>query len=176
MIDWGKILEANDLDALKEAKLWLFQENIRLENERKSLEESKDRFLKDRIKYKEELESLNRQTVIERKRLKEENMFFDKKMMILRAGFAQLEADRMVFEKEKQQYLSKRREKDWEEYSISESNPEVAQRLFQNVKDPISLRKRYRDLVKIFHPDNLHGDSELVQMINKEFFRRKKEE
>lgn len=171
MIDWQKIMESNDQDTLKEAKLWLFQENIRIENEKKSLEESKDRFIKDRVKYKEDLEALNRQTVMERKRLKEENMFFEKKMTILKAGFAQLEADKRVFEQEKKQFIYNKNKAP----QIYNSN-DVAKRLFQNVNNPLALRKRYRDLVKIFHPDNMYGDGELVAMINKEFFRRKKEE
>jgi len=27
--------------------------------------------------------------------------------------------------------------------------------LFRGINNPLALRKRYRDLVKIFHPDNL---------------------
>ena len=53
---------------------------------------------------------------------------------------------------------------------------EVAEVLFRSVSNPLALRKRYRDLVKIFHPDNLFGDEELAQQINKEFMRRRREE
>jgi len=174
MIDWARVIEANDQDSLKDVKLWLFQESIRIENEKKDLAESQDRFLKERIKYKDDLEALNRKTVIERKRLKEENMFFDKKMAILKAGFEQLEADRRSFESEKKKYTNNARR--YEEPVTVTGTSDIAKRLFQNVNNPLALRKRYRDLVKIFHPDNLYGDSELVAMINKEFFRRKREE
>lgn len=173
MIDWRQVIEANDQDSLKQVKLWLFQESIRIENEKKDLAESQNRFLKERIKYKDDLEALNRKTVIERKRLKEENMFFDKKMAILKAGFEQLEADRKSFENEKKKYINQRRS---EEPVVVTGSSDIAKRLFQNVNNPLALRKRYRDLVKIFHPDNMYGDSELVAMINKEFFRRKREE
>ena len=47
--------------------------------------------------------------------------------------------------------------------------------LFRNTNSMLSLRKRYKDLMKIFHPDNNSGDAELVQLINKEFARRKEE-
>ena len=101
MIDWDEVSRAEGEDALKKVKLWLFQENIRLDNERKELEQSKEKFLTERVRFKKELEELNRRTVLERKRLKEENLFFDKKMAILQDGFRKLEEDRQSFEKKK---------------------------------------------------------------------------
>ena len=47
--------------------------------------------------------------------------------------------------------------------------------LFRNINNPLTLQKRYRDLVKIYHPDNFCGDEQLIQLINKEFKRRKDE-
>ena len=45
--------------------------------------------------------------------------------------------------------------------------------LFRSIKNnPLALRKRYKDLLKIFHPDNLYGDGQLVQRINQEYLRR----
>ena len=47
----------------------------------------------------------------------------------------------------------------------------------QLLMDPtvINDNKRYKDLMKIFHPDNNSGDAELVQLINKEFAKRKQD-
>lgn len=171
MIDWEEIIQTDNEDELKKVKLWLFQENIRLENERREFKQAQDKFLKERVKFRDEIDSLNRRTVIERKRLKEENLFFDKKMAILQAGFQQLEADRKSFEREKKRYLEEKME---QPCALREGN--IAETLFRSANNPLALRKRYRDLVKIFHPDNLFGDKELVQLINKEFLRRKKEE
>ena len=171
MIDWEEILSTESVDELKKVKLWLFQENSRLENERRDLEEARERFLKERVKFRDEMDALNRRTVQEQKRLKEENLFFDKKMAILQAGFQQLEADRQSFEKLKQNFSKKQEPK---QFALEDGN--IAELLFRNVNNPLALRKRYRDLVKIYHPDNLFGDEELVQLINKEFLKRKKEE
>lgn len=172
MINWEEIIQTQSADELKKVKLWLFQENIRLENERKELEQAQDKFLKERVKFRDEMDSLNRRTVMERKRLKEENLFFDKKMAILQAGFQQLDADRKSFEREKKRFIAEKAEK---QYSIPESN--IVETLFRSASsNPLALRKRYRDLVKIFHPDNVFGDEELVQLINKEFMRRRREE
>jgi hypothetical protein len=46
--------------------------------------------------------------------------------------------------------------------------------LFKGVDDDKSLKKRYRDLLKIFHPDNLSGDTSVIQNINKEYEALKK--
>ena len=95
-------------------------------------------------------------------------------MMILQDGFRKLEEDRRSFEKEKlvlREQYARNREADKETTLV-----EVAEVLFRSVGNPLALRKRYRDLVKIFHPDNLFGDEELAQQINKEFMKRRREE
>lgn len=175
MIDWEEIIKSESVDELREAKLWLFRENIRLQNEQKELAISQDKFLKERVRLRNELDELNRRTVLERKRLKEENLFFDKKMEILKDGFRKLEEDRRVLEREKR-FLSEERRMYREEAAASSAvSDNIVATLFRNANNPLTLRKRYRDLVKIFHPDNLLGDAELMQAINKEFVRRKEE-
>lgn len=39
--------------------------------------------------------------------------------------------------------------------------------LFQGVNSHLALKKRYRDLIKMFHPDNIAGDHEMVLVINR---------
>ena len=41
--------------------------------------------------------------------------------------------------------------------------------MFRGVKNPLALKKRYKDLIKIFHPDNVAGDKEMIQKINREY-------
>jgi hypothetical protein len=176
MIDWEELIMAESEDELREAKLWLFQEKMRLEQERKELDETKDKFLKERNCFKDEMNELNRRSVMERKRLKEENLFFDKKMAILQDGFRQLEEDRRGLERER---ISFEKEKEiWDRQNSKDyyGDISVVDILFRNATNPLTLRKRYKDLVKIFHPDNLSGDEELVQMINREYARRRREE
>lgn len=172
MIDWEEIIKAESVEELKEAKLWLFRENIRLQNEQKDLAAARDRFLNERVKLRNELDELNRRTVIERKRLKEENLFFDKKMEILKDGFRKLEDDRRTLEREKRLLAEEREQLNTGSPVLKEN---IVESLFRNANNPLTLRKRYRDLVKVFHPDNLLGDAELMQMINKEFAKRKEE-
>lgn len=173
MIDWQDVSGAESVDELRAAKLWLFQENMRLENERREFAASREKYLNERLKLQRELDELNLRTVQERKRLKEENLFFDKKMAILQDGFRQLDLDRQALEKQKKT-LAEARAKSARQENASLSDSTV-RRLFAGINNPLALRKRYRDLIKIFHPDNLFGDEELVQMINREYIRRKEE-
>lgn len=175
-MDWEEIIRTESTEELREAKLWLFQENMRLEQERKKLSEMMDKFHAERQCFMDEMNALNRRSVMERKRLKEENLFFDKKMEILQDGFRQLEIDRKSLERERislekeREFSSQRRASDF--YGDSS----VVEVLFRNATNPLALRKRYKDLVKIFHPDNVAGDEELVQLINREFAKRRREE
>lgn len=176
MIDWEEIINAESIEELKEAKLWLFQENMRLEKERKELSRSQDKFLNERVKFRDEMDSLNRRTVQERKRLKEENLFFEKKMAILQDGFRQLDEDRQKFDRERRLFAQERLVQSQRSENQKLLGDNLAEILFRNASNPLALRKRYRDLVKIYHPDNLFGDEELIQLINKEFSRRRREE
>lgn len=176
MKDWEEIIKAESSEELKEAKLWLFQEYMRLEQERKDLNDTMDKFRKERTSFQEEMNALNHRSVMERKRLREENLFFDKKMAILQEGFRQLETDRKNLERER---ISLEKERELMSHGRAldfyGDNP-LMDLLFRNATNPLALRKRYKDLVKIFHPDNVAGDEELVQMINREFARRRREE
>ena len=196
MINWEDILKTEDNEELKNAKLWLFQENMRLQQEkmkiaqdmdtlsreRKTLEEARDKFNSERMCFKTEMNALNHKSVIERKRMKEEKLFFDKKLAILQNGFLQLDIDRQNFEREKNEFYQEKERRsrqtahNTQEFYDYGDMTSVVGILFRNATNPLSLRKRYKDLMKIFHPDNLAGDEELVQMINKEFSRRKREE
>ena len=118
------------------------------------------------------MEELSRHIIQERKRLREENLFFDKKMEILKDGFRHLEEDRKNLERDRDSFARERKLL-IENRSSLESN-DIGEMLFRSANNSIGLRKRYKDLVKIFHPDNLFGDAELAQLINKEFQRRKK--
>lgn len=174
MIDWEEVIRAKDGDKLREVKLWLFQENIRLENERRELEQSQEKFLNERVQLRNELDELNKRTLLERKRLKEETLFFDKKMAILKDGFRKLDEDRQTFERQKKALAQAKTNYDrGGDGSIMEETVRV---LFRGADNSLALRKRYRDLLKIFHPDNMFGDEELVQMINREYQRRRKDE
>lgn len=169
----GLLNAETDKDSLSELKAFLFKENIRLENEKKDIAEARDKLLKERAQFRDEMDMLNHRIVLEKKRLKDDAAFFDKKLEILKDGFKQLDADRIRLEKEKSRFYLERELWEGENTYSAEDTAAV---LFRKASNPLALRKRYKDLMKIFHPDNLFGDAELVQSINKEYEKRKKAE
>ena len=97
---------------LQALKLWLFSENIRVQTEQKKLLEMKNRFLKERVQFQEEMKILNQKVTAERQRLKQDQQFFEKKMEILKSGFSQLDADRKAFEREREAFRRSKEERE----------------------------------------------------------------
>ena len=177
-MEFEKVLVHGSEEELNELKSWLFRENIRLdmvrlelEEERKRLEEESAKraeeldqkmqsFIKERDQFREEMNLLHQRSSQERQRLKQEAQFFDKKMEILKNGFAELERDRKELEREKIRLRSQAEV--YREMSYPSSQIEL---LFYGADTLMLLKKRYKDLVKIFHPDNVAGDSALFKQI-----------
>lgn len=51
----------------------------------------------------------------------------------------------------------------------NEDNIVHGEMFFKGVASPQALRKRYKDLIKIYHPDSEFGDNQTVQEINREY-------
>ena len=100
-IDIEAILMGDDEDALKELKLFLFKETVRLQNEKKELKEAQEKLIRERTQFRTEMDLLNHKMVMEHKRLKDENLFFEKKMEILQDGYRKMEEERTRLEKER---------------------------------------------------------------------------
>jgi len=57
-------------------------------------------------------------------------------------------------------------------YQKSENNEDNivhGEMFFKGVASPQALKKRYKDLIKIYHPDAEFGDNQTVQEINREY-------
>ncbi len=170
--NFEETLEHGSEDELQELKSWLFKENIRLVTAAKELEQMKEQFLKEKIQFQDEMKMLNHKIAEDRKRLKEDNQFFEKKLEILQSGFSQLDIDRRRLEKEWARFSAEREL--LVDCSVYEGGRDVSI-FFQGVTTPLALKKRYKDLIKIFHPDNMAGDKEIIQRINKEYDHLKRE-
>ena len=149
MIDWEEVIKAESTEELKEIKLWLFQENMRLKQERSELEQERT-----------ELEQARNKFLDERVKLRDELDELNR---------------RTIIEQERQILIEEAREQQATGQATGEGSFTAVQLLFRGVNNPLALRKRYRDLIKIFHPDNLFGDGELAGQINKEYLKRKQE-
>lgn len=162
--DFEKTLAEGSEEELNELKSWLFKENIRVETEKLELKRLQEEFLKEKRRFQEEMEEVSRRLDMDKQRLKQDELFFDKKMDILKNGFFQLDNERKQFEKEKVGFEAR---KDVQEsYLKQEQGRDIARILFKGVKSQLALKKRYRDLLKMFHPDNIAGDHDMVLIIN----------
>ena len=164
-------IDSMNEEELKKLKRFLFEERIRLNQEREKQKEVYNKFMKERLAFQTEMKALNHKVLSERKRLKDENSFFDKKLQILQNGFLQLDMYRKTFERAKRAYES-RKSNDFSESSYNGSNyyyKGSTPDFFKGVNNILGLKKRYRDLLKIFHPDNLCGDNDTVLEINRQY-------
>lgn len=164
-------------DAAKFEK-WCFQQTVELEHTRKELEntrrdmEEQQRDMQQKIR---DLERQKRQFEYERDlemdRIKREQHLFDMKWKILESELEKLAAEKQQVEKRKAFYS---RVNDYERSRTSSSNVVKGELFFMGVGNEQSLRKRYKDLIKIYHPDNLDGDTGTIQEINREYNALKK--
>ncbi|MCR5716483.1 MAG: hypothetical protein K6G23_06545 [Lachnospiraceae bacterium] len=163
-------------EKLHQLKVWLFTENIRVENEKKRLQEMKDKFNLEREQFQQEMNTLNSTILTQRQKLKQEEQFFSKKMQILQNGFMELELDRKSMEREKATIQAERAslEKQRQERLMIETSEKDI--LFAGVgNSSFALKKRYRDLLKIYHPDNATGDQNVLLYITQEYERRSRQ-
>lgn len=113
---------------------------------------------------------------LERRMLKEQSALFEQKLEILKEAYIQLDKDRRKVEWEK---LKLKAEHEHQDRSYRYDNTGSRQKtdasvFFKGVTNQLALKKRYRDLIKIFHTDNLYGDKETLQAINREYERLQK--
>lgn len=147
-------------------KDFMFRERVQLESERETLKQYQEILAKEKQQFMSEMKEWNRKFELEKNRLKEEQKLFERKLQILQNAYHQLELDKKAVENEKRSvHLNK-------EFRSEQSN--VIQYIsirsfFKGVTNILTLKKRYKDLMKIFHPDNVCGDSETVKMINAEY-------
>ena len=130
--------------------------------ERRELEEEKRLFdIEKRDFY--------RRVEIEDRRLEQEKNLFDMKFKILEEELVKLAAEKAEVEKKKAFYEMVDDFQARNYRQLTDSQMSAGEMLFRGVANQQSLKKRYKDLIKIFHPDNIDGDNLVILEINKEY-------
>jgi len=154
-----------DEQQLAEMKAWFFKENIRLQEARQELEEERRQF---EIEKQETLSEMQHQRMIEeisKKQLKRDQDLFEKKLAILQNELRRLAEDKQQLEREKALFKERIANQQKQAEVINAST----RLFFRGVNSETALKKRYRELIKIFHPDNMDGDTVSIQNINREY-------
>ncbi|MCR5734434.1 MAG: J domain-containing protein [Lachnospiraceae bacterium] len=170
-MDIAKDITVDDLAAIR---FWLMQESKKLEIDRANLEREREAFEAEKQRFNSEkqivADSVNNRDKaadLEAKTIAYQKMLVERKLAILENGFKELCRDKEAFEKEKEEFERNKKN------AYSFGGADDAGVLFNGVDNFLALKKRYRDLLKIFHPDNLSGDKEALQIINDEYAKLK---
>lgn len=134
-----------------------------LEEERRALDEQKRKLDRERQEFIRRVE-------IEDRRLEQQQKLFDMKFKILEQELVKLATEKQHVARQKEFYS---RVNDFEHRNEQQSAPAQnvvkGEMFFTGVGNKQSLKKRYKDLIKIYHPDNLDGDHNTIQEINREY-------
>ncbi len=141
---------------------WLFQDVVEFEKEKEELKQQKKEFEELRRQFQREKEEFERRSNIERQREEREAKLFEMKWKLLETEVSNLAKERQDFDYRVQEFES------------SLDGSDISGKiqcciLFRGVTNELALKKRYRDLMKIYHPDNVAGDTNVVQEISREY-------
>ena len=168
-------LEAVDEEwQLKEIKLWLFKESVRLRDEKFELEMQKRDFLNERENAREENRRYEEHLKVRSVQIRREEELIDQKHDIIKKGFDELDRDRKALNAREANIRDREAALEQREAYTPEST-EVNDVLFRGADNILLLKKRYKDLMKMFHPDCLGGDTEMVKSLNRTYDRLIKE-
>ena len=126
--------------------------------ELRHLEEERLKLARERLEFDRYRES-------ETRRLAQANELFENKWKILEEETMRLADERRRVDKQRSFYEKVKREVRMSD-DISTVGGDM---FFIGVQNEVALKRRYRDLLKIYHPDNLNGDTGTIQEINREY-------
>lgn len=118
-----------------------------------------------------ELSECERRMKLRESELDRRSRLFNMQWKLLEHELLQLASDKEKFRKEKEFYNEVKKQNTEYDGTIYKIKPKM---FFLGVHDELSLKKRYRDLLKLFHPDSMNGDVNAMQSINKEYEELKK--
>ncbi len=146
---------------------WRFKEAVEIEHQKQSLREEKKKLEEERRTFEHEKQEFFLKKQVDDRRLAHEKQLFDMKWKILEDELKKLAAEKQQVERQRDFY---RYVNEHESYNNdTTSNVVKGELFFCGVDNEDALRKRYKDLIKIYHPDNLSGDKATLQEINSEY-------
>ena len=140
---------------------WRFPRTTDRRSDERTYSDERARLKRQQQQLEYERQEFLRNKKFEEKRLEREKHIFDMEWKMLEDGWRKLAAEREQLERVYSGFNN-----DEERISFSNVSASV---FFSGVNNMRSLKKRYKDLIKIFHPDNAEGDTDVIQKINEEY-------
>jgi hypothetical protein len=182
--------DENVSDDIKKAKMWLFQEQVRIQSKEDDLHALNRELQEMRRKLERERTRLELREKSLDKRFNDNEVFIAKKQKIIEDAYQQLaldrktlECERLNFEHERTKYRHQKmqgtrsqgtyQQSTYQQGSYQQGGSDSvsydSSNFFRGIDNEIDLRKRYKELLKIFHPDNKCGDTKTLIRIQAEY-------
>ncbi len=170
-----------DDDPPEETKHWLFLESVRLKEEKQELEALQRNLEKEKKEFeavrKEQLSIIaSKEERLERKKTEFNNKWslLERETKRLADDQKKLQNDKEFFESQKRNFRKLLNSRPQENVytnteSLEDNGMTVVSSFFAGCSGLSSLKRRYKDLMKIFHPDNMNGDQDVLLQITKEY-------
>ena len=169
---------AEGVDSAKEAfEKWCFKNVVEIEHERQLVHEQREALEKEKEDLKWERIEFEKNRESRKKLMAAEDRVFEMKLNVLKQEYTKLAVEKQYIEKQKRAFNGGYQSgKTGSSSSAGSSNTRTRGNtakygtvFFGGVFDEATLKKRYKDLMKIYHPDNLSGDTSVLQEINCEY-------
>lgn len=168
----GAVIKTDDIGL--DFGQWRFNDIVEFEHKKQALREERRELDYERHRLERERRQLNVEINTEKIRMEKESKLFDMKFKILEEELKKLADEKLEVEKQRKFYKCLN---NYENSSQKMQTPNVVSGdlFFVGVESEQSLKKRYKDLLKIYHPDNLNGDTATLQEINREYNKLKEQ-
>lgn len=153
-------------DELMEFRQWFFKKTMQMERDQRTLEDDKRRLQLQWDRLERERRDFRREKEADAKFRAQEEYVLRMKQQVLEDELQKLANEKQYLERQREFYDHVRRFQQRQEASVVKG-----ELFFIGVQSEIALKKRYKDLIKIYHPDNMCGDTETLQEINREYDR-----
>lgn len=115
----------------------------------------------ERRELEREREEFRIQKQLSERQKKSEEQLFRMKWKVLETELSKLANEKLEVEEQKKLFF--------QQYSLENEEKVETGMFFAGVSNVLALKKRHRDLIKIYHPDNVAGDTKVIQEINREY-------
>ncbi len=130
--------------------------------ERREIEQQKYQLEKERKEFSRYMQAENR-------RMEQQEQLFEMKFKVLEEELRKLADEKAEMEKKKAYYERLENFERGYQQAVDDAKIVRGELFFRGVENRLSLKKRYKDLIKIYHPDNIAGDNATVLEINKQY-------